>query len=120
MTPDVMEVDELMSGRRQEGVYAGVMIFIDKLARMAALAVLPMVLRWAHYIQPTPADPMPTQPASALLALRIFVSVVPALLLIISIPVARAYPLTRERYEEIRQALLIRRAGKQVQAGVDI
>jgi Na+/melibiose symporter-like transporter len=38
MTPDVMEVDELMSGRRQEGVYSGILTFIDKLARMAALA----------------------------------------------------------------------------------
>jgi hypothetical protein len=35
------------------------------------------------------------QPVSALLALRIFVSVVPALLLIVSLPVARAYPITR-------------------------
>jgi GPH family glycoside/pentoside/hexuronide:cation symporter len=119
MTPDVMEVDELMSGRRQEGVYAGIMIFIDKLARMAALAVLPLVLRWARYVQPTVANPTPIQPASALMALRIFVSVVPALLLIASIPVARAYPLTRERYEEIRQTLVRRRVCEQVQAEGD-
>ncbi|MBN1246654.1 MAG: MFS transporter, partial [Anaerolineae bacterium] len=119
MTPDVMEVDELMSGRRQEGVYAGIMTFIDKLARMAALAVLPLALRWAHYVQPTAVDPMPSQPVSALMALRISVSVVPALLLIVSIPVARAYPLTRQRYEEIRQALATRRAHEKLQAASD-
>ncbi len=118
MTPDVMEVDELMSGRRQEGVYSGILTFIDKLARMAALALLPLVLRWADYVQPTAADPTPDQPVSALLALRIFVSVVPALLLIVSLPVARAYPITRAHHGQIQRALEERRAREQQAVGV--
>lgn len=117
MTPDVMEVDELMSGRRQEGVYSGILTFIDKLARMAALALLPLVLRWADYVQPTAADPTPDQPVSALLALRIFVSVVPALLLIVSLPVARAYPITRAHHGQIQRALEERRAREQQAVG---
>lgn len=112
ISPDVMEVDELMSGRRQEGAYAGISVFIDKLARMVVLAVLPIVLQWAKYVQPTDADPFPVQPASALTALRIFVSVVPAVILGISIIVAYFYPITRARYAEIQRQLTEQRASK--------
>jgi GPH family glycoside/pentoside/hexuronide:cation symporter len=110
MMPDVMEVDELESGSRQEGAYAGITVFIDKLARMLALAVLPMVLRWTGYVQPEASVAQPVQPPSALMALRIFVSVVPAVLLALSIAVARVYPLTRARYGEIQRELEARRA----------
>jgi GPH family glycoside/pentoside/hexuronide:cation symporter len=108
MEPDVLEVDELMSGRRQEGAYAGIAVFADKLARAAVLALLPAVLAWAGYVQPTPEDPAPLQPASALNALRLLMSVLPALLLAASIAVAWRYPLTRERYSEIRRKLASR------------
>ena len=45
MSPDVLEVDELMSGQRQEGAYAGIEVFINKLARMIALAIVPITLK---------------------------------------------------------------------------
>ena len=109
MSPDAMEVDEMMSGTRQEGAYAGVMVFIDKLARMIALSILPLVLRWTSYVQPTDANPMPAQPDSALMALRVLVSFAPALLLLASMPVARAHPMTRARHSEITAELMARR-----------
>jgi glycoside/pentoside/hexuronide:cation symporter, GPH family len=109
MSPDALEVDELMSGTRQEGAYAGVMVFVDKLARMIALSTLPLVLRWADYVQPTDAEPLPAQPDSALLALRVLVSFAPAALLLLSVPVARAHPMTRARHREITAELAARR-----------
>ncbi|TFG49275.1 MAG: hypothetical protein E4H40_03250 [Candidatus Brocadiia bacterium] len=105
MSPDALEVDELMSGHRQEGAYAGIEVFITKLARMVVLAILPIILKWANYIQPTANNPFPPQPQSALLALRIFVSIVPAILLIFSLIVANRYTITRARYAEIEQEL---------------
>ena len=105
MDPDVLEVDELMSGRRQEGAYAGVTVFIHKLAQAGVLALLPAVLRWSGYVQPTSADPIPAQPASALNALRLLISVLPALLLVASIVVAWLYPITRQRHAEINRQL---------------
>ena len=109
MEPDVLEVDELMSGRRQEGAYTGVAVFVDKLARALILGLLPAVLYWSGYVQPTPADPIPPQPASALRALQLLISILPALLLAASILVAQRYPITRQRYAEIRQKLVARR-----------
>lgn len=109
MEPDVLEVDELMSGRRQEGAYTGVAVFVDKLARALILGLLPAVLYWSGYVQPTAADPVPPQPASALRALQLLISILPALLLAVSILVAQRYPITRQRYAEIHQKLVARR-----------
>jgi GPH family glycoside/pentoside/hexuronide:cation symporter len=103
MEPDVLEVDELMSSRRQEGAYTGVSVFVGKLARAAILALLPAVLNWSGYVQPTAADPTPLQPASALHALRLLLSILAAGLLVPSIFVAWRYPITRQRYAAIRQ-----------------
>jgi GPH family glycoside/pentoside/hexuronide:cation symporter len=70
------------------------------------------MLHWSGYVQPTAADPTPTQPASALTALRLLISVLPALLLAASIVVAWFYPITRQRYGEIRQELARRQASE--------
>jgi GPH family glycoside/pentoside/hexuronide:cation symporter len=120
MQPDVMEVDELNSGHRQEGAYGGIMVFVDKLARMAVMAVLPMTLRMAGYVQPSEANPVPTQPSSALLALRVFVSFAPALLLLASLWVAHRYPITRARYDEIQRTLAARHKRRHVGIEADL
>ena len=108
MLPDVIEVDELLSGHRQEGAYAGVTIFAGKLGQMVILALLPFILQWSGYIQPNPGNPLPTQPAPVLLALRLMIALLPALLLSISMVVAWFYPITRARHAEIRQKLATR------------
>jgi len=109
MMPDVLEVDQLMSGRRQEGIYMGVTVFVGRLAQAVVLALLPIALRWSGYVQPTPQNPTPSQPGSALNALRLLLAILPATLLAASIVVARAYPLTRKRHAEIRRELERRR-----------
>jgi GPH family glycoside/pentoside/hexuronide:cation symporter len=105
MMPDVLEVDELMCGRRQEGIYMGVAVFVSKLAQAVVLALLPVALRWSGYIQPTAQNPTPSQPAAALNALRLLIAILPALLLAASIVVTWFYPLTRQRHAEIRREL---------------
>lgn len=115
MEPDVLEVDELMSGRRQEGAYSGIAVFVDKLARAAVLALLPAVLGWAGYVQPPSGNVTVAQPQSALTAMRILLSVVPAVLLVISTVVAWRYPITRKRYARIRLRIARRRARQQEQ-----
>ena len=117
MYPDVLEVDELMSGRRQKGAYAGVSVFVDKLARAAVMSLVPAVLSWSGYIQPTDINLTPAQPASALTALRLLISVLPALLLTASIVVAWFYPITRERYAQIRRELARRQEAARAPEG---
>jgi len=109
---DVLEIDEVVSGSRQEGAYAGVTVFVDKLARSVVLALLPAMLNWTGYIQPTSENPAPTQPLSALTSMRFMISFLPAVLLVISIVVAWGYPITRRRHARIRRGLERRRAAR--------
>ncbi len=52
---------------------------------------------------------LPAQPESVLTTLRIFVSFVPAAILLLSFLVVRAYPITRARHAEIRAQLAARK-----------
>ena len=105
MSPDVIEVDELMSGQRQEGIYAGVSVFVRKLSTGLVLAAIGPVLAWSGYVENASQ-----QTPQALTAIRVLISVVPALILLASVWVAWRYPLTRERHAEIQAELRRRRA----------
>lgn len=110
MLPDVIELDELETGQRREGVYYGFFVFLQKLGISLGLALSNFALELTGYITPPEAGPpYPVQPDGVLLALRLFVSLVPATILLLSIPVVMRYPITKQRYAEIRAALDARR-----------
>ncbi len=109
MLPDVIELDELETGQRREGVYYGFFVFLQKLGISLGLALSNFALELTGYITPPEGGPWPTQPDAVLLALRLFVSLVPAAILLLSIPVVMRYPITRQRHAEIRAALEARR-----------
>jgi len=104
MSPDVLEVDELMSGSRQEGLYAGFSVFIRKLSTGLVLAVIGPVLAWSGYVERAPV-----QSPEALTAIRLLIAVLPAILLLAAIAAAWFYPLTRQRHAEIQAELARRR-----------
>jgi len=105
MRADVIEVDELSSGARQEGIYMSVSVFLRKLATSLALAGIGTALDRAGYV---PGGP---QPESALLAIRVFMGPVPALLLLSAIVLASFYPITREKHRALLEELRLRREG---------
>lgn len=111
MLPDVIEVDELSSGHRQEGAYYGAAVFVNKLGEMVILTLLPFALRAFGYIQPSTGDPAPVQPAAALQALRLMIAILPAFFALLSVLVAWKYPLTRARHAAIRRELAERVSG---------
>ena len=103
--PDVIEWDELRTGRRQEGIYYGVKNFIRKLTGALAIFLALQVLGWFGYQNPPAGVTYFQQPASAQLAMRILIGPVGALLLFSAIITAWFYPLTRERHARIRGLL---------------
>lgn len=111
MLPDVIELDELETGQRREGIYYGFFVFLQKLGISLGLALSNFALEFTGYITPTDAMPFPVQPDGVLLALRIFVSLAPAAILLSSIPIVMRYPITRTRFAEIRAALEARKSG---------
>jgi Na+/melibiose symporter-like transporter len=99
MIADVTDVDELNTGRRREGLYYGIVQFIQKCS--AGLVVMGggVVLTGIGYV------PDAGQTQSALLGIRLTYCVGVALLLGVSIAAAIRYPLTRERHTALLEAI---------------
>lgn len=110
MLPDVIEMDELETGQRREGVYYGFFVFLQKLGISLGLAISNFILEGAGYITPQPGQPPVVQPNQVLLALRLFVSIAPVIVLLISFLAVRAYPIDRARHAAMRAELARRRA----------
>ncbi len=111
--PDVIEWDELRTGRRQEGIYYGIKNFIRKLTGAFAIFLSLQVIGWFGYQSPPEGVTQFTQPDSALMALRILIGPVGALMLIGAIIMAWFYPLTREKHARIRRLLEKKKARKE-------
>ncbi len=109
MLPDVIELDELETGQRREGIYYGFFVFLQKIGLGAGLFISNIALEATGYITPEVGADFPDQPAAVLTALRVMVSVVPIVLLLISFPVVQRYPITRERHAQIKAELAQRK-----------
>lgn len=96
MAADVMEALEIDSGERQEGVFGGMMAFIQKLGTSVALLAIGWVLELTGY-QPGVA----AQNAATLTGLRVLVSWVPVVLLVGASLCAAAFPITRRVHQSL-------------------
>jgi GPH family glycoside/pentoside/hexuronide:cation symporter len=99
--PDVIDLDELQSGQRREGIFYGFMSQMQKIGVAVSLFLVGKSLDWSGFIATTAEQPTPTQPESALWTIRWAIAPVPALLLLCSLILAYFYPITREAHQEI-------------------
>lgn len=104
MLPETVDVEEAASGRRQEGLYAGVMTFLRQTSSSLAVLGLGAVLQFSGYVSGAA-----TQPESAARAVRIAVAAGPGLLLAAGLAAGAAFPVTRENFRIIAAALAARR-----------
>ncbi|HIK33381.1 MAG TPA: MFS transporter [Oscillatoriales cyanobacterium M59_W2019_021] len=112
MLPDVIELDELNTGQRREGVFYSFMVFLQKVCLGIAVFLVLQSLEWTGYVQPTDAVPLPVQPDAVLLAIRLSIGPLPTTALIIGLILAYFYPLTREVHAEILLKLNERKEGR--------
>jgi glycoside/pentoside/hexuronide:cation symporter, GPH family len=105
MVPDVIEVDELETGRRRESTYYGVLVFLQKTGVAFTLAFMQWILHITGY------QPGIAQSSGTLLAMRALMGPFPAILLILSMILAWKYPLSRNRHQEVRAKLALKREG---------
>jgi len=104
MIPDAIEVDELETGKRHEGMFYSLVTLMGKTTNSIAVPLALAVLDFSGYI-PNAA----VQPTSTLTGIRLVVGPIPALLLVGGIIFAIFYPLSREEHHEAVQELEIRR-----------
>ncbi len=108
MIPDVVELDQMRTGERREGSFYAFTSFFQKLGTGAAIWGLGQILALTGYINPTSAVPIPSQPASAIEAIRITMGLAPALLLIPAIFLAWRYPISRQSHRALRDEIQAR------------
>jgi GPH family glycoside/pentoside/hexuronide:cation symporter len=107
--PDVVDWDELRTGKRHEGIYYGAKNFIRKLTTAFAIFLALQVLGWLGYQRPPETATTFMQPESAVWGIRILIGPVAVVLLAAVIVVAWFYPLDRRRYQRVQQLLTRRR-----------
>lgn len=105
MIPDVIEFDELETGKRREGIFYGFMVLLQKVGLALGLFLVGQALEISGFLESVPGQPLPTQPASALLAIRLAIGPIPTITLIIGLFLAYFYPITQSLHQEIRLKL---------------
>lgn len=107
--PDVMEWDELFTGKQRVGVFYGVRTFVRKVATAGALAIASQILGLFGYQSPPPGVEIFSQAPETLLTIRMITGLGGVMLLSIAIVTAYFYPLTRERHNRVRRLLALRK-----------
>jgi GPH family glycoside/pentoside/hexuronide:cation symporter len=104
MLPDVIEYDEKMTGERREGIYYGLWAFLSKFTGALGVAVSGWALQLFGYI------PNVEQTTRALFGIRFFFAVVPAVVILISLPFLIWYPITRQKHAALVKELAEKKA----------
>ena len=105
MIPDVIELDELNTGQRREGLFYGFMVLLQKIGLALGLFLVGIALETSGFIKSVAGAAPPIQPASALLAIRIAIGPLPTVFLLLGLVLAYFYPITKEVHAEIRLKL---------------
>lgn len=114
MLPDVIELDELKTGRRREGAYYGFFVLLEKAGLGIGLGLVSLTLGLAGYINPPVGATTPiVQPDSALLAIRVMIGPIPAVVLAAGIYLVHKFPISKAQHEAMVRQLEERKAASQ-------
>ena len=95
MVPDTIDHGHMQAGERQTGMYYGLYGLMDKLARTLATVMVAGMLDVTGYV------PNVAQSETALQGITLMTGVLPAVCLVLAIPLLVAYPITRARHADI-------------------
>ena len=100
LLPDTMEYDELVSGENRQGIMSGIFTTVEKIAGAFGPLIVGILLQTMGFISGVEAS---AQPESALLAVKLGMSLIPALLCLAAVPVLLAYQLDARTLESLKQ-----------------
>lgn len=106
MIPDSVEVDEYKTGERREGLYYGLITFIQKISAAIALLIGGIVLDAIGYV------PNVEQTPQALDGIVNFFRIVIPVVLVLSMICAYLNPLNRTNHRALRGIIIDKREGK--------
>jgi GPH family glycoside/pentoside/hexuronide:cation symporter len=109
MQADVIDYDELLHSKRQEGQYIGIWSVAKKLSSALGMGLALPLLGLAGYVPDQPQTP------EVILTLKVLYALVPCLFNILAIGVALKYPLNKTNHQAILSAIKERREGRPVE-----
>ena len=107
--PDVIEVDEYVNHVRREGAYYGVVQFMYKTASGISVSLVSFILGLFGYQESYGGAWVAQTSASSLIAIRYVIAVLPSVLFLLSIIFGIRANLNRERFNQIKLELEIRK-----------
>jgi GPH family glycoside/pentoside/hexuronide:cation symporter len=99
MLPEVADWDELHTGKRREGLFWSLLLFLQKLTLAMGLFLVGQLLAQFGFAESVPGPVEVAQPESALIAIRYIVVFLPVLSLTGSLILTFLYPINRHTYE---------------------
>ena len=96
MLPDVIDLDELNTGKRREGLFYAFMVLLQKVGLAAGLFAVGQALERSGY-----NGALKIQPLGAIEAIRWSIGPLPTVFLILGVILAYFYPITQAYHEEI-------------------
>jgi GPH family glycoside/pentoside/hexuronide:cation symporter len=99
MVADVGDYDRAETGQQRSGMYYGVWGLATKISEALALAAVGWVLTGFGYV------PNVEQTPQALLGIRLFFGLIPAICIFAALPLLIKYPINRRNHADIRRKL---------------
>ncbi len=101
MLPDVIDLDELTTGYRREGLFYSVMLEANKLSLAISVMLLGHLLTWSGFISSSSSLGPISQPETALWVIRLTMGPISGLLLAIGMVFAMGYPISPKIHQQI-------------------
>ncbi|MEM8937076.1 MAG: MFS transporter, partial [Pseudomonadota bacterium] len=106
LLPDTMEYDRLVSGEAREGAMSGIFTLVEKVSGAIGPLIVGVLLQAMGLVASYAPDVV--QPPSAILAIKLCASLVPAGLTLLCIPMMFLYRLDQEKLDAARRSSLKR------------
>ena len=101
MLPDTIEFSRLTSGMRREGVFSGIWSAVEKGATAIGGLLIGLILEFMGFLEST--GELLEQPESAITGIILGASILPALFMLLSVPLLWIYPLSQEKLRGLEQ-----------------
>lgn len=103
--PEISDIDELITGRRREGVYSGMSTFIRKIAQAVSVFFIGIALDLMGYVENAPQRP------GTITGIKLLFAIAPILFILFSLFFASKYKMTEEKHIILMEELSARRRG---------
>jgi GPH family glycoside/pentoside/hexuronide:cation symporter len=104
---DVIDYDEFLTGRRQEGWYVGIWSVVKKLAAAVGVGAGLTLLGMAGYV------PGSEQPPAVIQALKVLYALVPSICNAVAFAVALTFPISQPVHQRILEGIALLKQGRE-------